>query len=701
MPNALFHYYTKLKDLRFHQQYEYLLMIGDIKVIIRKQRLVLSLSFCAAIFSSEPLQAQWQMLVPNLLGPQAIDMSAMVHKGGLTWAGTTALFMSPDSGVTWSKRWNVPMGKDVIVDVAFYDNNIGLVCTLNGFLFRTDDQGLNWRQLNGFPGANTAAFLGSPSDIIITSGSTTVNISRDGGITWQSKVLDTYVQQVRALLGGSAMVFASNYTSLQGSIYKTTDYGVSWQTLPGKIDLDSYSFDVDPCDPRFIYVINEEGTTPTDNKGAIFISNDGGISFNQIQISPVQFFSGSIARTRKALFIQTTTNGISRSTDQGTTWQPIGGPNAAWDTRLLCAINSNIVLAADNTGSIWRTVNSGGDSIRNISPYESLALSPEELFTADTLVSCDSPIVATIHFHAILCKYPKILGQKITGADFMDYQIIQGLGDTLASTDSAILSFRPHGSGARTGEYTITLEDGTQVSVSLKGFGRGIIFIRPQTGNITLDTIGGYAEVPIRFTGFSQKEDLEVVLHYDSRMTYNSAISLTGIPLDIPGQAWLGRAKIRIPKSEMQLDTISGFAIFTVFPDGTDCFKVSLDSLSILNPFAPCTYSIGNPVEALICPPTGCGIMSLTNYILRGTMPQLFIQPNPNRGSALITSTVTLVDATVEVVDLLGSIRERKKMTLQKGLGARFTADHIPAGNYFIRISAGGFRFLLPLVIVQ
>ncbi len=665
------------------------------------QRLSIGLLLLSIIISSQDIQGQWQMTAPSLLGKQDIVMSSIVHKAGLTWAGTKALFMSPDSGISWMNRWNITMGKDLIVDITFYDNNIGLVCTLNGFLYRTDDQGINWRQLQGFSGANTAAFLGSSNDIIITSDAKTVSISRDGGNTWISKVLDDYVEQVKPLLGGSAMVFAGNYATKQGSIYKTTDYGVTWQQLTGKIDLDSYSFDVDPCNPNYIYAVNEEGTTPTDNKGALFISTDGGNSFSQSMVSPIRYFSGSIARTTKAVFFQTVSNGISRSTDQGTTWKSIGGPSVTYDTRLLCAINSNIVLASDDNGTIWRTINSGGDSILNISAFENLAITPLELFSVDTLLSCDSPIVAVIHLHSVLCKYPKIFGEKISGIDSFDYRIVQKLGDSLTGNDSVLISFRPHGSGSQNGVYIITLEDGTQVSVPLKGNGRNIIFVEPKTQSITLDTIGGFAEVPIRFKGFLQKEDVEVVLHYDPRMTYTSCKSFTGTPLDIPGEAWQGRAKLRIPKSEMQLDTNSGTAIFTVFPDGNDCFNVVVDSMNILNPFAPCTYSIGSPANAVICPPKGCGVMTLTNYMLHGTMPQLRITPNPNQGAAFITSSATLGDGSVEIVDMLGRICTKKNIFLTKEIPVKLEFNDLQSGSYFALVKINSAQYRIPLAIIR
>ena len=448
-------------------------------------------------------------------------------------------------------------------------------------------------------------------------------------------------------------------------------------------------------------MINEEATTISDNIGAIYISTDGGNNFTLTQNSPTKFFSGSIARTTKALFIQTVTNGISRSTDRGLSWSSIGGPNAPYDTRLLCAINSNIVLAADDKGTIWRTLNSGGDSLLNISPYETLAISPDEIFEKDTLVSCDSPVVRSFHLKGILCRYPKVIGQKISGINSGDYEIIQQLGDSLSGNDSVLVSFRPQGSGARSGYYVITLEDGTQISLPLKGFGRNIIFVEPQTKNISVDTIGGYAEVPIRFLGFAQKEDIEVVIHYDPRLIYNNSISFSGNTLDIPGESWPGRAKIRIPKSEMQLDTNSGIVIFTVFPDGEDCYNVSFDSLTILNPFAPCTYSIGNPVSSVVCPLRGCGVMTITNFMLHGVTPQLFIQPNPNHGTVFLTSTIPISDASVEVIDMLGRICQKGSVNFKKGIASQFDMKNLKSGSYNLRVRAEGFQYQLPVAIIR
>jgi hypothetical protein len=155
-------------------------------------------------------------------------------------------------------------------------------------------------------------------------------------------------------------------------------------------------------------------------------------------------------------------------------------------------------------------------------------------------------------------------------------------------------------------------------------------------------------------------------LHYDKRLIYNNSISLSGTQLDIPGEQWQTRAKIRIPKSDLALDTVSGIAIFTVFPDGTDCFAVSIDSMNILSPTALCTYSIGGPDSATICAPQGCGIMPITNFMLHGTFPQLFIQPNPAQGETSITSSADLGPVSLAIYDMLGIKRSEQRILLLK-----------------------------------
>ncbi|MEP7235762.1 MAG: hypothetical protein ABI778_10750, partial [Ignavibacteriota bacterium] len=501
------------------------------------------------LFASGSLAAQWTLIAPNLLGTQQIETGVITHKSGITWAGSIrSVFMSPDSGRTWINRSPPILGRDNLDAITFFDNNIGVVCTNLGSIFRTDDRGLSWREIHKAQYAYSAAFLGSTDNIMIASGpGGTIDITRDGGVTWQpSYYPGGGVPEVCPLLGGSAMALAGLTPGGPYHIIRTADYGATWQTMPGVTDYDTYSFVVNPCDPNFICVANEKGTISGNRQSQIYTSQDAGNTFTLSETFPRPYFCGSVVLTTKAVFTQSVASGIRRSTDRGASWQAIGGPSATFDTRLVCAISSNILIAADNNGSLWMTRNSGGDSLLNISPYESLSISPIELFAKDTLFSCDSPAVGMINLFGVLCNYPKIIAQKFSGADSDDYRIILPLGDSLHGRDSVVLSFRPHGSGPQSGNFIIILEDSTQIAIPLKGYGKDITFVQAKTADISIDTIGGSAFVPLRFEGFPQTEDIEVILHYDQRLIYKNSFSLSGRSFDVAGESWPGRAKLMI-----------------------------------------------------------------------------------------------------------------------------------------------------------
>src|SRR5262249_36816489 len=159
------------------------------------------------------------------------------------------------------------------------------------------------------------ASFSAPSEIYST---------RDRGINWVKSSPGTYIPDMKALVGSSAVALVG-YTPVSGiseiHLMKTTDYGITWTEMPGRVDFDTYSFDVDPCHPSDVYVINEDGTTSRDGFAQIFYSSDAGNSWalqNPHAVSKGNpYYCGSVWLTGKAVFVQTVTDGILRSTDRG------------------------------------------------------------------------------------------------------------------------------------------------------------------------------------------------------------------------------------------------------------------------------------------------------------------------------------------------------------------------------------------------
>lgn len=662
------------------------------------------------LFSAVCANAQWTNVAPNLLGAQSYQMSSITHQSGIVWAGTKEVFMSSDFGTTWTKRTPPVKSNDVVRYINFFDAMIGVVGTDKGEVYMTRDQGITWSLIRQVSSVGAIAFLGSPDNIIISCHAANGEMvsTRDGGATWLVQSLGTYTPDVKALLGSSAIALVGYKPAVGNSelhLMKTIDYGVSWTSLPGIMDFDTYSFDVDPCDPQFIYVVNEDGSVTRDFMAQIYRSTDGGNSWLISDQQPIpgstEYYSGSIWLTGNAIFLQTVANGIMRSTDKGLSWTYIGGPSATFDTRLVCAMNANLVFAADNNGSIWRTQNSGGDSLAIGSPYQALNSSPLRLFSTDSLINCDTPIVSMVRLTGGLCKFPKVIGEKITGKDSLDYKIVKGIGDSLRGNDSAYLSFQPRGSGDRRGYYIILLEDGSEIAIPLEGFGKYIKYVEPFTVSASTDTIGGWVAVPFAFTGLDRPQDVELTVNFDQSLTYLGSFDNNGKQIDIPNQSWQGRARILVPKEVIRLDSASGFAYFIVYPREGPCPQVHFDSMSITSPTAPCEYTLGAGVIAEVCPPEGCGIMILTNFILKGEMPDLRAFPNPSSGVLFITSDKNIGDVQIRISDENGKQHYTSQAKLLASQKIELDLHNLPEGRYHLEAASEQGKRTLSFIMLR
>lgn len=336
------------------------------------------------------LNAQWQNVALNL-----IDISynpsyenaygTMIFRDGVLWVGRDKLWKSIDTGKTWVKLASAQITTPfAITDISAFDKNTCAYTTTRGQVFITKDGGSTWRESIG-PFTNllptmTITYLDDANNLLCSSHGA-MWVSHDGGLTFkESPSFDPLGPQREATNAGSNCVrrvgknsaYSIGITSPSGShatayIVASTDNGDTWTQTPGFFDVDCFAFATDPCNSNEIYVVNESAIHCEDGLSKLFYSNDAGSSWSVIASGPANgrntFFNGSIITSQNAVFAGTDANGIMRSTDKGSTWKSIGGPTSFFDSRFLCAVNSNIIFSADKNGSIWRTINSGGDSL--------------------------------------------------------------------------------------------------------------------------------------------------------------------------------------------------------------------------------------------------------------------------------------------------------------------------------------------------
>jgi len=317
------------------------------------------------------LSAQWKLVAPNVIVPIARPYNGggvLISHNGILWAGYHDIWMSADTGKSWSMRTPFDgLDNSCVKDIYFLDDNTGLLATQNGEIFTTNDQGLSWTQhvpqhpYRFRPSIESACFCGTPKDIIACTYAGDRYVSNDGGMTWSVTIVDSLASKVIAGSGGTAYLIGGLLT---GSwLYETNDFGATWVQIPGLFNWDSYSFARDQCDTSVFYVANDNYEQPQPDKSSkFFVSTNTGLSWNAYDPHPAPYYCGSVVAASHTIFAQTF-SGISRSTDQGNYWKDIGGPPNIEDTRFVTALNDNIIVAVDSLGSVWVTYNSGGDSL--------------------------------------------------------------------------------------------------------------------------------------------------------------------------------------------------------------------------------------------------------------------------------------------------------------------------------------------------
>ncbi len=368
------------------------------------------------LIAANNIFAQWKMTASSILDASygTGSQGAMIFKNGLLWAGREDIWISADSGFTWSRRFQKltgPLAGDPIVDIAFFDRNVGLA-TFNGIQYITHDQGLTWKLLN----VNTSAtvsifFLDNSNQIgIVSDEEGAFFLSNDGGVTWKNMIIDNSLINVVYIGYGKNIGNGHGYISADGFFYETLDGGNTWNKKQGQTDYDSYTFGIDHCNTNTIYLVNESGAGGSDNHSHIYKSTNAGMSWTIAYSGVPGELSGGIVVTDNAIYCQKSHDGVLRSTDFGVTWKNIGGPGSGnVDSRTLCALNDSVLLAIDTLGNVWRTDNSGGFPVPVIPKIslgiDSIKLSSPVSLGIDTVckpIQVDIPITSNCSAFTLL-----------------------------------------------------------------------------------------------------------------------------------------------------------------------------------------------------------------------------------------------------------------------------------------------------------
>src|SRR5579883_1826001 len=451
--------------------------------------LLIALLLTAVQLAAAPSVAQWSVVSPRAILRDNVENTAITYCDGVVWAGCKNLLRSADSGRTWQ---SVPLdfreSGDRINDIQFFDRNTGIVTTYFG-AFLTTDGGRHWMDTldNQINAVASVTLLSSPRRIAVADFGGEVYLSNDGGAYWSIQRVDSNASQIVYHKGDLYLLASSfvNWGDFFGVLYRSTDRGATWRSLPGQFSSDSYTVMFDSCQGT-MYMTNE-GFEPQDQSN-IITSTDGGTSWQISISSDPEFFSGSLAEGKHVIYTATSTGGVFRY-DQSA-WKSIGGPNCGVDMRSLCAINDSLLIVVDANGSIWRTENSGGVEIQDV--YRAPALSVAKLFASDTLAGCEtrSASAVVLPSSGFICTPPTIASQHITGPDSEYYALEHVASANLTALDSEVVLFMPDADRDYSATLVVQLSDGTTMNLDLGGHGTDKAMIRLLAQSITTDTIG-------------------------------------------------------------------------------------------------------------------------------------------------------------------------------------------------------------------
>ncbi len=353
--------------------------------------------------SAQDATSQWTQLARAGPGNYLSETGALAFRNGKLWFGRDKLYLSTDTGKTWTTQLSLPPINSSspwfgITDIDFSDTNHGIVSD-GGGVFLTSDGGQHWLSVPGAGPSWSAVLLDSENAGMFVVGGAGAAERATVDTSWQvsptNAVFCVRTNHDRNKCYYMVDTFVSTGSGgqelLLNDLWLTTDRGQTWREPGGKFGNDCFTMAVDSCDDNILYVANENYYAFNLFNGYILRSADGGVSWDTVFTAPRRFLTGGIVVSTHGIYCQTMTEGVIRSTDQGATWNVIGGPSSVADSRTLTVVNDTTIIASDSLGNVWKF--SDDTAIANIQI-------PAPVISPDTIQIglCDSSkfVVATI-----------------------------------------------------------------------------------------------------------------------------------------------------------------------------------------------------------------------------------------------------------------------------------------------------------------
>ena len=693
--------------------------------------------FCASVSYS-----QWQKVGNNILGGYNIIYGgALSSKSGVVWAGLHELWKSIDTGKTWTKT-NLNVGS-FISEINFFDQNNGAVCIYDQGVFLTRDGGNSWTHILSINHCLGVAFNRTKDEILVADRDNlagTASYSSDGGISWKTQRIESNggAYQVLCRPDGRAFILSRSVTPLREShIYESSDFGISWKKHLTGVDLDSYSFGLDSC--KQIYIGNEEFNELDNGFSEIYSSSDGGDSWASVNKQVPKFFSSACASSPNATFVASSLgSGVYRSTDVGQTWQAISGPVSHEDSRMLTVIDDNTIFAVDNSGSVWRTTNSGGFPITP-SKSGSIAVSiSSKPINNDTLgVDLYLPIYLkvngavpsfdmVVHYPAGRLVYLRSIIPRgkvidIPGEQWLGRSKIHFDSSDLATRMDSLIGYSVFKRLPDNYDCTTVFYDSASWKVNVPCIGiatvtansaEGIIGA-PKSPNIMFsvsssriinDSLNVTIYLPIYLKCNTEMPSFDMVIHYPTiNLTYQRSISINGKVIDVPGEQWEGRAKVHFDSVDIaaRKDSLIGYVVYIWHPYEYDCAHIVFDSMNVAISDNPCSKRgmvSDTATDGIIGSYKTCGESSVADNPDNNIHEEIIFKPNPASEFGSLTTSQYSGHLEIRFINDLGVTLKTEGLQVSSGMPVSLDLQTLPAGVFYLNISCEKFTRVIPFV---
>jgi photosystem II stability/assembly factor-like uncharacterized protein len=295
------------------------------------------------VFKSADGGDRWHAIDDGLSLTTVSSLAVDPHDARVVYASTRfyGLFRSRDGGAHW-RRVGRRLRSATAVALDPRDPATILAAGPSRAVIRSTDTGRTWHASGAGTTANVLALAISGGRAYAATPSRGVFRSTDRGRSWHAGGLpgpgNYRVQALAISADDSLVVYAGSFGSGRGrgGLYKSTDGGLTWQSLTARAGIGTNAIALDPTSPATIYIgAGGDGVFKTIDGGAHWRRADDGLPRIGVQATTA---AGTTERLTMVagiaalavdpvhpttLYAATSGSGIFRSADGGGSWRPL------------------------------------------------------------------------------------------------------------------------------------------------------------------------------------------------------------------------------------------------------------------------------------------------------------------------------------------------------------------------------------------